>query len=301
MLENQDDNRPLPPTIVYKYVAAERVDVLRNGSIRFTPPLNTNDIFDVRQTFEMLAGPKMQELFVQQAAAVDINETLVDAMKDTPLAGMSPDALKQLFKTATGGDLETSLQGILSTVLNDTVFPNMNSPKVMDDLLTKLGSDLICLSLTERFDSSPMWAHYAGNSTGFVIAFETDNIFFRRGDAGERQGLHKITYFDGQIAEVMDDVWAALMSKQQDWAYEREWRLYVKADQASKTLAVCADTIHLVDFPRGAVQRVILGLRASAELEADMLNLLAAHYPHALLTRVQADRGTASLKEVRVE
>ena len=102
MLENQDDNRPLPPTIVYKYVAAERVDVLRNGSIRFTPPLNTNDIFEVRQTFEMLAGPKMQELFVQQAAAVDINETLVDAMKDTPLAGMSPDALKQALQNSDG-------------------------------------------------------------------------------------------------------------------------------------------------------------------------------------------------------
>ncbi len=300
MLDNQDDNRPLPPTIVYKYVAAERVDVLRNGSIRFTPPLNTNDIFEVRQTFEMLAGPKMQELFAQQAAAVDINSSLVDAVKDTPLAGMSPDTLKQLFKTATGGDLETSLQGILSVVFNDTVFPHLNSPKIVDDLLTKLGRDLLCLSLTERFDSSPMWAHYAGNSTGFVIAFETDNIFFRRGDAGERQGLHKITYFDGQIAEVMDDVYAALISKQEDWAYEREWRLYVKADQASKTLVVCADTIHLVDFPRAAVQRVILGLRASPELEADMRNLLADHYPHALLTRVQADRGTASLTEVPV-
>ena len=205
----------------------------------------------------------MQELFAEQATALDINDTLIDAMKDTPLAGMSPDALKQLFKAATGGDLETSLQGMFSTVLNDAVFPTMNSPKVMEDLLTKLGSDLICLSLTERFDSSPMWHHYAGNSTGFVIAFETDNFFFRRGDAGERQGLHKITYFDGKIAEVMDDVYAALMSKQEDWAYEREWRLYVKADQASKTLTVGTYTIHLVDFPREAVQRVILGLRAS--------------------------------------
>lgn len=301
MLDDQDDNRPLPPAIVYKYVAAERIDVLRNGSIRFTPPLNTNDIFEVRQTFELLAGPKMRELFVQQAAAIDINNTLVDAMEDTPLAGMSPDELKQLFKEATGGDLEASLQGMLSIMLNDTVFPNMNSPKAIDDLLTKLGSDLICLSLTERFDSSPMWAHYAGNSTGFVIAFKTDNNFFRRGNAGERQGLQKITYFDGQIAEVMDDVYAALMSKQEDWAYEREWRLYVKAGQASRTLAVHADTIHLVDFPRQAVQRVILGLRASGQLEAEMQNLLAEHYPYAQLTRVQADRGIASLTEVSVK
>lgn len=301
MPDDQEDDRPLPPSIVYKYVGAERIDVLRNGNIRLTPPLNTNDIFEVRQTFEMLAGPKMQELFAEQAAALDINDTLVNAMKDTPLAGMSPDALKQIFKAATGGDLETSLQGMLGSALKDSVFPTLNSPKVMDDLLTKLGSDLICLSLTERFDSSPMWAHYAGNSTGFVIAFETANDFFRRGNASERQGLHKITYFDGKIAEVMDDVYAALMSKQEDWAYEREWRLYLKADQASKTLTVGADTIHLVDFPPKAVQRVILGLRASEELQADMRSLLADRYPHAQLTRVQADRGTASLTEVPVK
>lgn len=301
MPDYQEDDRPLPPPVVYKYVGAERIDVLRNGNIRFTPPLNTNDIFEVRQTFEMLAGPKMQKLFAEQATALDINDTLIDAIKDTPLAGMSPEELKEAFKAATGGDLETSLQGMLSIMLNDFVFSTMNSPKAMDDLLTKFGRDLICLSLTERFDSSPMWAHYAGNSTGFVIAFETDNIFFRRGDAGDRQGLHKITYFDGKIAEVMDDVYAAFMSKQKDWAYEREWRLYVKADQASKTLTKDTDTIYLVDFPREAVQRVILGLRASEELVADMLSVLANQYPHAQLTRLQADRGTASLTEVLVK
>lgn len=300
MLEDQDENRPAPPATVYKYVIADRIDVLRNANIRFTPPLNTNDIFEVRQTFDMLAGPKMQQLFAEQATALDIDETIADAMKDTPLAGMSPDFLKSFFKSTTGNDLEASLQGILGTVLNDAVFPAMNSPQAMDDMLTKLGRDLICLSLTERVDSSPMWAHYAGNSSGFAIAFDTSNQFFRRGDAGERQGLQKISYFDGKIDEVMDDVYAAFMSKQKDWEYEREWRLYLKADQASKVLTVGEDTIHLVDFPRDAVQRVILGLRASDELEGSLRELLAADYPSAQLTRVRADRATASLSEVPV-
>ncbi|WP_267386166.1 DUF2971 domain-containing protein [Sphingomonas sp. GC_Shp_3] len=294
------DARPAPSAVVYKYVAAERVDVLRNANIRFTPPLNTNDIFEVRQTFELLAGPKMQNLFAEQATALNIDETIADALKETPLAGMSVAAVKQFFSATVGGDLETSMRDMLGMVLKDAVFPTMNSPKAMDDLLVKLGSDLICLSLTERFDSSPMWAHYAGNSTGFVIAFDTTSPFFRRGDDGERQGLHKITYFDGKIAEVMDDVYAAFMSKQEDWAYEREWRLYVKANQASKTLTVGTDTIHLVDFPRDAVQRVILGLRASEDLEAAVTELLATDYPHATLTRVQADRATASLAEVSI-
>lgn len=296
----QTEDRPIPPPTVYKYVVADRRDVLGNGSIRFTPPLNTNDIFEVRQTFELLAGPKMQDLFAEQAAGLEINETIAAAMKDTPLASVSPDAIKQFFEMMTGGNLEASMHSMLGVVLNEAVFPAMNSPQAMDGLLTKLGRDLICLSLTERFDSSPMWAHYAGNSTGFVIAFDANNGFFRRGDESERQGLHKITYFNGKIAEMMDDPYAALMSKQEDWAYEREWRLYLKADQASKVFEVGGETVHLVDFPVEAVQRVILGLRASDELESSLKDILASDYPHAQLTRVRADRGTASLSETPV-
>ncbi|THD37750.1 MAG: DUF2971 domain-containing protein [Sphingomonas sp.] len=299
MSDDHSDDRPIAPSTLYKYVVADRIDVLRNANIRFTPPLNTNDIFEVRQTFEMLAGPKMQDLFAVQAEMLDMEETILSAVKDTPLAGMSPDALMKLFKSATGTDLEATLQTTLSTMLNDTIFPAMNSPQAIDRLLTKLGRDLICLSLTERFDSSPMWAH-AHNSTGFVIAFNTENSFFRRGDLGERQGLQKIKYFNGKITEVMDDPYAALMSKQKDWAYEREWRLYLTAAQASKTVTVGEEAIHLVDFPSQAVQRVVLGLRASEELESSLKSILADSYSHAQLTRVSADFASASLIETPV-
>ena len=299
-MDDRNGDRPIAPETVYKYVVADRIDVLRNANIRFTPPLNTNDIFEVRQTIEMLAGPKMEELFAEQAKTIDINQSIAEALKDTPLAGMSPEVLKQLFQGATGDDFESSLQSVLGLMLKNAVLPAMNSPQAIDDLLTKLGSDLICLSLSDRFDISPMWAHYAGNSTGFVIAFNTKNGFFRRGEEGERQGLQKITYFDGKLPEVMDDPYAALISKQKDWAYEREWRLYLKADQASDALKIGEETIHLVNFPRDAVQRVILGTRVSNELASSIKSILTSDYPHAPLTRVRADRATASLTEILI-
>jgi hypothetical protein len=82
--------------------------------------------------------------------------------------------------------------------------------------------------------------------------------------------------------------------------YEREWRLYLKAEQASKTLTVGEETIHLIDFPVEAVQRVILGLCASDELKTSLKSILASGYPHARLSRVFADRRTASLIEAPV-
>lgn len=294
------EDRPAAPPIVYKYVAADRIDVLQNRKIRFTPPLNTNDIFEVRQTFDLLAGPRLQGLCAEVADEIDIDEQITEAMKDTPFAGMTPEAVRTLFGGALGGDLETVLRGQLDSFLHGYFIPRMNAPESIDTLLSKLGSDLICLSLAEHFDSSPMWAHYAGNSSGFAIAFDTSDAFFRRGDGGGRQGLHKITYFDGRITEVMDDPYAALMSKQLDWQYEREWRLYLRASEASEVRGDESDLIHLVEFQKTAVQRVILGLRASASLEAELRELLARDYPGVELSRVRADRTTASLIEETV-
>jgi hypothetical protein len=295
-----DDNRPAAPPIVYKYVTADRVDVLKNRKIRFTPPLNTNDIFEVRQTFDLLAGPKLKGLFAELADEIDIDEQITEALKDSAFAGMTPEAVRTLFSAAMGGDLERALRGQLDSFLHGMFFPAMNTPQSVDTMLTRLGSDLICLSLAEHFDSSPMWAHYAGNSSGFAIAFDTSDAFFRRGDGGNRQGLHKISYFDGRITEVMDDPYTALMSKQSDWAYEREWRLYLKANEATEVREAESDPIHLVEFQKTAVKRVILGLRASASLEADLRDLLARDYPCVRLSRVRADRTTASLIEETV-
>lgn len=39
---------------LYKYVVADRVDVLQNGRIRFAQPEHLNDPFDVRPEVEQL-------------------------------------------------------------------------------------------------------------------------------------------------------------------------------------------------------------------------------------------------------
>lgn len=298
--DRADEDRPVAPPLVYKYVVADRVDVLRNAEIRFTPPINTNDLFEVRQTFDLLAGPKLHGLFNETAANVDVDLALQDALAEMGLGAIEPGAMKALLSHFTGGDLDNQLRRTLQGVVDRTLLPMMNSAGNIDALLERLGRNLICLSLTERPDSSPMWAHYAGNSTGFVIAFDSQNAFFRRGDEGERQGLQKIAYFDGRIVEPMDDPYAAFISKQADWSYEREWRLYLKADQATRSFTVGGDEIHLVQFPREAVQRVVLGLRASKELENELAVLLDRDYSGVPLTRVCADRSTATLAEQAV-
>lgn len=302
MTDNQPDNdgRPQPPLVVYKYVVDERIDVLENGKIRFTPPLNTNDIFEVRQTFELFAGPKMEALFEETLEHSDVNELIDQEISKLPFPGISPGMIKEIFKQQTGVDIETMVRDMTAKAVANNVLPTMNSGEAIDKLLTDLGSNLICLSLSESMNSPPMWAHYAGNATGFAIALKTDNPSFHRGENLERQGLHQIQYFDGRIGEVMEDPYAAFISKQADWSYEKEWRLYLKSDEASDILEVGSEQIHLVEFPSDAIHRVILGPRASESLETEIKNIISTRYPDATVTRTQADRSAAKLIEYPV-
>lgn len=298
MDETFDADRPTPPPVVYKYVVPERVDVLANSCIRFTPPLNTNDIFEVRQTFELLAGPRMQQLFQEAAAGTDYGEAVARAMKELDLSALPQSIREYVLAMVHGGEMQTAVRAVTGDLVENLVLPAMNDPAAINTLLDSVAGNLLCLSLTERPDSSPMWAHYAANSSGFVIAFDPSSQFFHRGEAGERQGLQKITYFDGRIPELMDDPFAALISKQADWAYEREWRLYIKAELASRVIRAGEDTIHLIDFPPEAVQRVILGVRASQAIHTQIKSVLETAYPGVPLVRAVPDRTTATIREV---
>lgn len=298
-LKRLEAERLPPPSTLYKYVAPERVDVLEKARIRFTPPLNTNDIFEVRQTFDLVMGPKMQAYFKLMSQEVDFDETFQQVVDESPLSFLSIEEAKRLILRFGGGDVEVLTRGLLDQFL-DNMPERMNAPENVDRLLDRIASDQFLLSLSDRADSSPLWAHYAANSTGFVIAFDTSSTFFRRGELGELQGLHKVQYFDGRVSEIMDNPYAALISKQKDWEYEHEWRLYVRAGAVSKTLKVDDVDVHLVEFPREAVQRVILGTRGTNELGAQLKYLLDEHYPGVALTRARADRTTATLSESSV-
>jgi hypothetical protein len=295
-LERIDRERPIPPALLYKYVIPDRVDVLESSTIRFTPPLNTNDIFEVRQTFDLIMGPKMTSLFKDLAPEADVEEPLRNALDELGLSGISNEQAKALFGQFGGGDLEATMRRALDEAI-ERMPGLLNTQENIEHLLEKFGSEQLLLSLSESPYSSPMWAHYAANSTGFVIAFDTASQFFRRGEKGELQGLHKVNYFDGKITEIIDNPYGALISKQADWSYEREWRLYVKPEAVSKTVPNPDESIQLVEFPKDAVRRVILGLRASTELEERLLRVLRSDYKGVSLVRLKADRASASLIE----
>lgn len=297
------DNPPPPPRYLYKYLSAERVgNVLEGGTVRFTPLLDTNDTFEVRSTFDKLAGPKMLSMLAEQMdntlSEESVRKLTADMLKENGLGWLPPELALQFAEQQYGGNFMGLLRAQMQQAVDTMLVPHFNDPENAKKLLEKLGRDLLCFSLSERMDSPPMWAHYADNNAGFVVAFDTENAWFHQRKSGEKTRLQKVAYFDGKLDEPLENPQAAFISKTTDWAYEREWRLYIKNGEADLTVGNADDPIQLLKFPPEAVDRIILGAKTRPEIADRIRDAVASRYPHAPVMRAVPNRQSHTYDEV---
>jgi len=277
-----------PPPVLYKYMVAERVaDVLERGTVRFTHLVDTNDSFEVRKTFRRFAGPKFITM-MKKAALSRISSDYIDQRIRLELKkrGLSIPLLfaRKLLEQQNGMPVEEFLRSQMDDLI-PIVSEGFNSVKSPEEFLTEIGSILLCFSLSERYDIAAMWAHYGGNHTGLVIAFDANHQWFKSDKDSAGSKLQKIKYLDEQADELFDDLQAAFSSKGVDWVYEREWRMTCAMKQIDKTVDLGGDKIHLRAFPPDAVASVILGAKASDDTVNRVRDVLRRKYPHAKLQK----------------
>jgi hypothetical protein len=83
------------------------------------------------------------------------------------------------------------------------------------------------LSLTERFDPLPMWAHYGTQTKGYVVQFEGLDLEFSKDFTGSLNVLKPVIYVEDLVGMTHDPCTQdnLFFCKFQDWSYEREWRV----------------------------------------------------------------------------
>jgi hypothetical protein len=292
-----------PPPVLYKYLIADRVDdVLDSGMVRFTHLLNTNDSFEVRKTFRRFAGPKLNAL-IMRAALASLTPEFVDQKIQENLANagvnLSATLVRQMLEQKFGMSVEKLMESHLGGLVG-AFSGGLDAVKSPEEFLMEIGSALLCFSLSERWDIATMWAHYAGNHTGLVIAFDTDHPWFMNDSDPSKSKLQKIKYLDKQNDELFDDLQGALSSKGTDWSSEREWRLNCSMKQIERTAELGFEKIHLRSFPPESVRAVIMGYRASDSCVDRVREVLRDKYPNARLQRATPQRmaGTFILDEI---
>jgi len=172
---------------------------------------------------------------------------------------------------------------------------------IRDAIYRALNENVGILSLSEIADNEPMWAHYADEHKGLVLCFDEQHSFFnrRRSENDEFYFVRKVRYSSGppvSLATVDGD--ALLVTKGAQWSYEREWRMLVALNDATRSLIVDGDTIHLFALPPDALTGIILGARATSATEAAVRDILDSRpeLRHVCVTRAALDLGTRVVK-----
>lgn len=245
--------RHVPPRL-YKYFAPERVTVLSEGQLRYSPLGSFNDPFEGRPHIPALIPEDSLPERVETAFE-EMWQELYDRQSASVRSQMSPSEFHRTFKQAVLSD-QGETWSKFQTLL----------PSSIQTLHKRMDEHLGAACFSEVPDSLLMWAHYAAQHTGFVVEFDAHHPHFdeRRSEADEFRCLRRVSYREARPAAVFSqlDVASAFLVKSGHWEYEREWRIFRPLPDASRTIPGEPYSIHLFDFPRAAVTGIIIGSRA---------------------------------------
>jgi Protein of unknown function (DUF2971) len=286
---------------LFKYIRPERIDVVDKLEIRFTQPDALNDPFELRPHFDsIIAEADVLANFPQ--TPVDLRPMVAQAysMLSEDQRTMLPlDAAMREVEAfmATDDAREATAQGlrIFLRSMRDGAAP------IREAIYRAFNDNVGILSLSEIPDNELMWAHYADRHTGLVLCFDERHSFFnrRRTENDEFYFVREVRYSNRpavSLATIDGD--ALLITKGAKWSYEKEWRMLVPLRDATRSLTIAGDTVHLFAFPPDALQRIILGAHASLDTEACLQSVLSERpeLRHVHVTRAIIDLDARSIK-----
>lgn len=273
--------------ILYKYVAEERIDILENSKIRFSQPGVLNDPFEVKPRFHQLSDDnEIIDSFYE-----GIPNALIDEYKKLPVGIRKQVSIKNFMELAKKEMPEYFKQ--YKELLNEI------TPVVRDELLKTLDKRIGILSLTKNFKNKLMWAHYADGYKGFIIGFDSTNLFFnkKRTDNDEFGYLRKVKYVEHPSFKPMIEQEGAdiLLVKGIEWEYEEEWRIIRPVHEADEIISADCYPICLFKFAPNIIREIIMGPNISEENKEKLLSI-ALKYKEASLFQAKINTQNCNIE-----
>jgi len=271
------------PLILYKYFGPDRVDVLRNCLIRYSPFGAFNDPFE--------GQPEVTSLATEAGVRDSINAMLSEETKISynQLPAEERAMLSyELWEQLVVQQLKSKESEIVQDVLGHT-------PTLRDQIWQSLNRQLGALCLSEVPDSLLMWSHYGASHTGFVLAFDTRHPYFheKKGPDDELRHLRRVLYREARPSATLVEFHGVdfLLVKSGHWSYEREWRIFRALQDAEVVIPGEPFSVHLFPFPPSALKEVILGARTTAKTVSAVAECLRVNSAlgHVRLRRASPD------------
>ncbi|MDW5287104.1 DUF2971 domain-containing protein [Alteromonas macleodii] len=255
--------------MLFKYLPAERIDVLENLKIRFSPLGSLNDPFEAQPLIDL--GEERE----QQINTISIN---LEALWER-----TPDDEKTEENRAL---LESEKEKLLVDL------HEMTSPfNVGQELVSRFSDMLGILSLSRTADNLLMWSHYAQEGKGFVIGFDEKHKFFNQSDqTGLKTNPVPVVYTNkrSHVDPGEKRYYEKLLGeKPRDWAYEEEERIFRFFPDNGNSVGFddFGLAINLISIPKEAIKSVCIGYKVTSEFQKRILSAISENdIPSEVLT-----------------
>lgn len=234
--------------IVYKFLPIERLNYIEDELLRITQPGDLNDPFEF-----LPASPSVESFckLIENAYKENVNKITNSKLSKTEKSEQKNLEIRK-YKT------------LVRKIRNNE--PDNARTMFLERANTNLNTKLGILSLTRRWDSNLMWAHYTNSHKGFCIGFNAKAPFFS--NYNKVSDIEKIfmpvKYSDNRISIPMEKGVAidfqVVFSKSKDWEYEAEERLLVTLNHANKRISNNPYDIYLYKVPHTLIKEIILGM-----------------------------------------
>jgi len=236
---------------LYKYISSE--NALKNivdGKIKFATLDSLND------PTELLPKIYESELLksLKEKRAKGYNESdLLDLKKQESLfRKLSPETM-----------VISAPESIVhaNSIVNLPVYDDVNYLKNMFNKTVELMASrcgILCLST--RYDSLPMWAHYANNALGFVIEFENLENTYPGNETGILSEIKGIKYKNKRSGVTFEkgSYNSLFFEKNKDWEYESEKRIVAALNDCVEYNAG-NEVIYIQTINKKYISKVIFG------------------------------------------
>lgn len=249
------------PRLLYKYFKYHAPDknkwtqrIFKNNEIYFAAPKDFNDPFDSVTRFVYPKSETERELFLRAWVHRSLPH-LPQVIADQQVRGSIRE----------GDDI-------------------LHMEKICDELTHEMQQSNAVFCMTEKKDNILMWAHYADQHTGFCLEFGTNSPLFSR----VRPVIYTRYLPKQDLVEFLtvsvQQLPLYLVTKAEDWAYEKEWRLADPAPGPGRR-----------KYPPESLTGVIFGCRMDEENREQIRRWCREREPRPMLYEAKEKRSEFGL------
>jgi hypothetical protein len=275
----------MPP--LYKFIGDPQVArSCLEGAVKFTPVAELNDPSELNPNLNRAAMRDSLQLLRTRGYSEDEFDYL--CRQHALLNQLVPE----LQAIPAPDTREAATRQIQSKVYDISTYMERMMSETAKSIASKVG--IFCLS--RRFDSLPMWAHYAANATGFVVELVKLKSVFAGDGTGVLWEPREVSYgseiegmtFNPQSHESL------FFSKFSDWSYEQEVRVILPL-HSCRSKETQSGNLYLYDVPSITVSRIILGWKMERSHVEDIKSAALDLNPQVRVVRAQFLNGSVRI------